>query len=231
LPIKTVNGTVVYARDVAHVIDGFASQTISCAATASAALLQVEKTGSASTPTIILQVKAMLPKIAACLTAWMVLGLSRQLARDADHHNLVSAFGADLADRTRRLGQPINLMTLGGLALAVGILSMTRLSQWKTSRTTWKTAIRCTTRSQRIRRDRGADLRLDARDLHRVRADLPALGRRRRSIPIYRAPRVASPALLPFTGRDSRQGAGSSVVMVFRVRGPGGSPLLCEEKS
>ena len=68
LPVKTIGGTVVYVRDVAHVRDGYAPQTnIVRVDGKRAALLTVEKTGSASTLTIIDQVKAMLPKIAAGL--------------------------------------------------------------------------------------------------------------------------------------------------------------------
>ncbi|MBP0590936.1 efflux RND transporter permease subunit [Paraburkholderia sp. LEh10] len=156
LPIKTVNGSVVYVRDVAHVIDGYAPQTnIVRSDGKRAALLQVEKTGSASTLTIIEQVKAMLPKIAAglpsalhitplsdqsvfvksaisgvvrealiaaCLTAAMIL-----LFLGSWRATLIIAVSIPLAVLTSlialsTLGQTINIMTLGGLALAVGIL-------------------------------------------------------------------------------------------------------------
>ncbi|BAN27841.1 efflux RND transporter permease subunit [Caballeronia insecticola] len=156
LPIKTVNGGVIYVRDVAHVIDGFAPQTnIVRADGKRAALLQVEKTGSASTLTIIAQVKAMLPKIAAglpkalkitplsdqsvfvksaisgvvrealiaaCLTAVMIL-----LFLGSWRATLIIAVSIPLAVLTSlialsALGQTLNIMTLGGLALAVGIL-------------------------------------------------------------------------------------------------------------
>ncbi|SAK44901.1 efflux RND transporter permease subunit [Caballeronia ptereochthonis] len=156
LPIKTVNGTVVYVRDVAHVIDGFAPQTnIVRSDGKRAALLQVEKTGSASTLTIIQQVRAMLPKIAAglpkaltitplsdqsvfvksaisgvvrealiaaCLTASMIL-----LFLGSWRATLIIAISIPLSVLTSlialaALGQTINIMTLGGLALAVGIL-------------------------------------------------------------------------------------------------------------
>ncbi|SAK81711.1 acriflavin resistance protein [Caballeronia catudaia] len=156
LPIKTVNGTVVYVRDVAHVIDGYAPQTnIVRADGKRAALLTVEKTGSASTLTIIGQVKAMLPKIAAglpgtlkitplsdqslfvkgaisgvvhealiaaCLTAAMIL-----LFLGSWRATLIIAVSIPLAVLTSlialsALGETINIMTLGGLALAVGIL-------------------------------------------------------------------------------------------------------------
>ncbi|CAD6553060.1 Multidrug resistance protein MdtC [Paraburkholderia kirstenboschensis] len=156
LPIKTVQGGVVYVRDVAHVIDGYAPQTnIVRSDGKRAALLQVEKTGSASTLTIIQQVKDMLPKIAAglpkalhitplsdqsvfvkaaisgvvrealiaaCLTAAMIL-----LFLGSWRATLIIAVTIPLAVMTSlialaALGQTINIMTLGGLALAVGIL-------------------------------------------------------------------------------------------------------------
>ncbi|MCC8392437.1 efflux RND transporter permease subunit [Paraburkholderia sp. MMS20-SJTR3] len=156
LPVKTVNGSVVYLRDVAHVIDGYAPQTnIVRADGKRAALLTVEKTGSASTLTIIDQVKAKLPKIAAglpgalritplsdqsvfvksaitgvvrealiaaCLTAAMIL-----LFLGSWRATLIIAVTIPLAVLTSlialaALGQTINIMTLGGLALAVGIL-------------------------------------------------------------------------------------------------------------
>ncbi|HVE08911.1 MAG TPA: efflux RND transporter permease subunit [Paraburkholderia sp.] len=156
LPIKTVNGTVVYVRDVAHVIDGYAPQTnIVRSDGKRAALLEVEKTGSASTLTIIQQVKTMLPNIAAglphalhitplsdqsvfvksaidgvvreaaiaaCLTAAMIL-----LFLGSWRATLIIAVSIPLAVLTSlialsALGQTINIMTLGGLALAVGIL-------------------------------------------------------------------------------------------------------------
>jgi multidrug efflux pump subunit AcrB len=156
LPIKTVNGGVVYVRDVAHVIDGYEPQTnIVRSDGKRAALLEIEKTGSASTLTIIQQVKSMLPKIeaglpsalkvtplsdqsvfvksaingvvreaaiAACLTAAMIL-----LFLGSWRATLIIAVSIPLAVLTSlvalsALGETINIMTLGGLALAVGIL-------------------------------------------------------------------------------------------------------------
>jgi multidrug efflux pump subunit AcrB len=156
LPIKTVNGSVVYVRDVAHVRDGYAPQTnIVRADGKRAALLQIEKTGGASTLTIVKQVRAMLPHItaglpkalhvtalsdqslfvksaiqgvvrealiAACLTALMIL-----LFLGSWRATLIIAVSIPLSVMCSlialsALGQTINLMTLGGLALAVGIL-------------------------------------------------------------------------------------------------------------
>jgi len=156
LPIKTVTGGVVYVRDVAHVIDGYAPQTnIVRADGKRAALLTVEKTGSASTLTIIQQVKAMLPKIAAGLPASLkitplsdqsvfvksaISGVVREALIAASltaamillflgswRATLIIAVTIPLAVLTSlialsALGETINIMTLGGLALAVGIL-------------------------------------------------------------------------------------------------------------
>ncbi|MFM0731116.1 efflux RND transporter permease subunit [Paraburkholderia sediminicola] len=156
LPIKTVAGGVVYARDVAHVRDGYAPQTnIVRSDGERAALLTVEKSGSTSTLTIIQQVKAMLPHIAAGLpSALHITALSDQsvfvksavvgVAREAViaaaltavmillflgswRATLIIAVSIPLAVLTSlialsALGQTINIMTLGGLALAVGIL-------------------------------------------------------------------------------------------------------------
>ncbi|OAJ65131.1 efflux RND transporter permease subunit [Paraburkholderia ginsengiterrae] len=156
LPIKTSAGGVVYVRDVAHVRDGYAPQTnIVRSDGKRAALLTVEKSGSTSTLTIIQQVKAMLPHIAAGLpSALHITALSDQsvfvksavagVAREAViaaaltalmillflgswRATLIIAVSIPLAVLTSlialsALGQTINIMTLGGLALAVGIL-------------------------------------------------------------------------------------------------------------
>ncbi|ADG19344.1 acriflavin resistance protein [Paraburkholderia atlantica] len=156
LPIKTVSGGLVYVRDVAHVIDGYAPQTnIVRADGKRAALLTVEKTGSASTLTIIGQVKAMLPKIAAGLPHALkiaplgdqsvfvksaITGVVREALIAAGltaamillflgswRATLIIAVTIPLAVLTSlialaALGETINIMTLGGLALAVGIL-------------------------------------------------------------------------------------------------------------
>jgi multidrug efflux pump subunit AcrB len=156
LPVKTVKGSVVYVRDVAHVRDGFAPQTnIVRSDGKRAALLTIEKSGSTSTLTIINQVQALLPQIAAglpkalkitalsdqsvfvksaiqgvvrealiagCLTAMMIL-----LFLGSWRSTVIIAVSIPLSILTSlialsALGQTINLMTLGGLALAVGIL-------------------------------------------------------------------------------------------------------------
>src|SRR2546429_6633 len=156
LPIKQVNGAMVYIRDVAHVRDGFAVQTNIVAQNRTrSALLTVLKSASASTLDIIKRVKQALPRIqatlpkelevtqlfdqsifvraaingvvkegviAACLTALMIL-----LFLGSWRSTLVVATSIPLSILCSIiilsvLGQTMNLMTLGGLALAVGIL-------------------------------------------------------------------------------------------------------------
>ncbi|MDQ6758692.1 MAG: efflux RND transporter permease subunit, partial [Acidobacteriota bacterium] len=64
LPIKSVNGTTVYIKDVAQVRDGFAVQANVVRENGNrAALLSVLKTGNASTLDIIKRVREALPRI------------------------------------------------------------------------------------------------------------------------------------------------------------------------
>ena len=157
LPVSTTpGGQVIYVRDVAHVRDGYAPQTniVRTNGTRSA-LLQVEKSGNASTLAIIAQVKAMLPQIAAglpkvlgiqpvsdqsvfvssavsgvvreALIAGALTGLMILLFLANWRATLIIAVTIPLSILTSlialsALGQTINIMTLGGLALAVGIL-------------------------------------------------------------------------------------------------------------
>src|SRR5271170_5825421 len=156
LPIKSVNGAVVYIHDVAHVRDGFPPQTnIVRVDGQRASLMSVLKNGNVSTLDVIAKIRALLPLIAqslppqlritplsdqsifvrgaidgvvregiiaGCLTAVMILvflGSWRStiiIAVSIPLSILVSliVLGA--------LGETINIMTLGGLALAVGIL-------------------------------------------------------------------------------------------------------------
>ncbi|MGB8535315.1 MAG: efflux RND transporter permease subunit [Acidobacteriaceae bacterium] len=156
LPIKSVNGAIVYIHDVAHVRDGFPPQTnIVRVDGQRASLMTVLKNGDVSTLQVISRIRALLPIIASqlppelritpltdqsifvrgaisgvvregiiagCLTAIMILvflGSWRStiiIAVSIPLSILVSliVLGA--------LGETINIMTLGGLALAVGIL-------------------------------------------------------------------------------------------------------------
>jgi multidrug efflux pump subunit AcrB len=156
LPIKAVNGTVIYIHDVAHVRDGNPPQTnIVRVDGHRAVLMNVMKTGTASTLDIIkgvrdklayikgelpptLQIKAVSDQsvfvraaisgvvregiIAACLTAVMILvflGSWRSTLIIAVSIPLSILCSLILLDA---LHETINIMTLGGLALAVGIL-------------------------------------------------------------------------------------------------------------
>jgi len=156
LPIKSVNGAMVYVRDVAQVRDGNPPQTnIVHVEGSRSVLMQILKNGSVSTLAIIQgikdkveQLKGIVPPnlkmsligdqslfinaaisgvitegaIAAALTSLMILiflGSWRSTVIIATSIPL-SILGsiAILA----ALGETLNIMTLGGLALAVGIL-------------------------------------------------------------------------------------------------------------
>jgi multidrug efflux pump subunit AcrB len=156
LPIKTVNGTVIYMRDVANVHDGSPPQTnVVHVDGKSAVLLAVVKAGATSTLSIISGIKNLLPNVAKTLPASLnltavgdqsvfvtsaVSGVVREGAIAAALTGLmillflgswrstliitISIPLAILASVTALslLGETINVMTLGGLALAVGIL-------------------------------------------------------------------------------------------------------------
>jgi multidrug efflux pump subunit AcrB len=156
LPVKTVNGSTIYMRDVAHVRDGFAPQTnVVMANGQRGVLMSIYKTGNASTLSIVDRVKQVLEEyrpqlpeglnlttffdqslfvraaiqgvlrealIAACLTAFMIL-----LFLGNWKSTLIIAISIPLSILVSvlclsALGETINIMTLGGLALAVGIL-------------------------------------------------------------------------------------------------------------
>jgi multidrug efflux pump subunit AcrB len=156
LPIRAVNGAVIYIRDVAHVRDGFPPQTnIVRVDGRRAILMNVLKTGSSSTLDIIKgvrdkidSIKGQLPDqlhidplsdqsifvrgaiggvmremiIAACLTGVMIL-----VFLGSWRSTLIIAVSIPLSilcsiAALYALHETINIMTLGGLALAVGIL-------------------------------------------------------------------------------------------------------------
>ena len=158
LPIKTVNGAMIYVRDVAHVRDGSPPQTnIVRVDGQRAALMSIMKTGSASTLQIIKDVRGIVDSpsvrgqlppqiqinalsdqgvfvrgaisgvvrealIAACLTAVMIL-----IFLGSWRSTLIIAVSIPLSilcsiTMLAVLHETINIMTLGGLALAVGIL-------------------------------------------------------------------------------------------------------------
>ena len=156
LPIKVVNGAMIYIRDVAHVRDGNAVQTnIVHVDGGRSVLMSVFKSGTTSTLDIVDGIKQMLEAvkpslpdglmvkvigdqsifvrsaiggvakegvIAAALTSLMILlflGSWRSTVIIAVSIPL-SILGAVIV--LSALGQTLNIMTLGGLALAVGIL-------------------------------------------------------------------------------------------------------------
>ena len=156
LPIRANNGTVTYIRDVAFVHDGHPPQTnIVRVNGRRAVLMTIQKTGTASTLSIVDAIRARLPRvrellpegasitpagdqsvfvraairgvaaeavIAAALTALMIL-----LFLGTWRSTLIVAISIPLSILASiimldALGETLNLMTLGGLALAVGIL-------------------------------------------------------------------------------------------------------------
>ena len=156
LPIKTVNGTTVYLRDVASVRDGASPQTnMVHVGGQRSVLMSILKNGNASTLDIARDVKAMLPgtmerlpkdldvkvffdqslfvraavdgvvkeaAIAATLTALMIL-----LFLGSWRSTLIVVLSIPLSILVAiivlaAMGQSLNVMTLGGMSLAVGIL-------------------------------------------------------------------------------------------------------------
>ncbi len=156
IPIKTVNGGTIFMRDVANVRDGYAvQQNVVRQDGRRGVLMTVQKSGNASTLTIVSKVRAMLPKIAAALPSQLVIrplfdqsifvkaslqGVLRESAiagvltalmillfLGSWRSTLIIATSIPLSILTSllilsALGETINIMTLGGLALAVGIL-------------------------------------------------------------------------------------------------------------
>ena len=158
MPIRAVNGAVVYIRDVAHVRDGNPPQTnIVRVNGRRGVIMNVLKTGTASTLDIIESIRAILANpalkgqlpptmridaltdqsifvrsaisgvvreaiIAACLTAVMIL-----VFLGSWRSTLIIAVSIPLSILSSlillyALHETVNIMTLGGLALAVGIL-------------------------------------------------------------------------------------------------------------
>ncbi len=156
LPVKTVNGSTLYMRDVAHIRDGFSPQTNIVRADGNrGALMSIYKNGNASTLQIVSGVKNIVAQaaqalppalkitslfdqslfvrasiegvlreglIAAALTAVMIL-----IFLGDWRPTIVISISIPLSIFVSiillgAIGQTINIMTLGGLALAVGIL-------------------------------------------------------------------------------------------------------------
>jgi len=156
IPVRTLNGTTTYVRDVASVRDGFIPQTnVVRFDGRRATMVQIQKNGKASTLDIVQGEKQLVQRlqptlpaglniqtladqsifvtaaiegvvkeavIAGCLTALMIL-----LFLGSWRSTLIIAVSIPLSILTSltvlsALGETINIMTLGGLALAVGIL-------------------------------------------------------------------------------------------------------------
>ncbi len=159
LPVKSINGTTIYLKDIAHVRDGYSVQTnIVNTNGKRGVLVSVLKAGSASTLDVVDAVKAALPgierglspnqkdikitpmfdqsvfvrasiqgvvkeaAIAAGLTALMIL-----LFLGSWRSTLIVMVSIPLSIFVsiiilKFMGGTLNVMTLGGMALAVGIL-------------------------------------------------------------------------------------------------------------
>jgi multidrug efflux pump subunit AcrB len=156
LPIKTVNGTTVYIKDVAHVRDGFQVQTSMVhVGGRRGVLVSILKNGGASTLDVVAGVKKVLGLIQPILPSGLKItplfdqSLYVRASIDGVVHEATIAAGLTglmiliFLGSWRStvvvitsiplsilvsiiimswLGQTLNVMTLGGLALAVGIL-------------------------------------------------------------------------------------------------------------
>jgi multidrug efflux pump subunit AcrB len=156
LPVKKVNGTVIYVRDVAYVHEGSPPQTNLVRVNgARAVLMTILKAGSASTLSVIDGVKSLLPRVEEGLPAGLglravgdqsifvkaaIFGVLREAALAAGlvgfmillflgswRSTIIIIISIPLSVlfsviAISALGETINVMTLGGLALAVGML-------------------------------------------------------------------------------------------------------------
>ena len=156
VPIRQVNGAMVYIRDVAYVRDGYAVQTnIVRQDGRRSALLTILKSGAASTLDIVRSVKSSLPDIRAAAPAGLEIkelfdqsrfvraavngvleegtiaafltGLMVLLFLGSWRSTLIVILSIPLSVMVSvivlsLMGHTLNVMTLGGLALAVGIL-------------------------------------------------------------------------------------------------------------
>jgi CzcA family heavy metal efflux pump len=156
IPIKQVNGTTIYLRDVASVSDGFQVQTNVVRQNGHrGVLISILKNGNASTLAVVKGIRGILPRVASTLPPQLkitpmadqstfVRGAVQGVVREAIiaalltavmilvflgswRSTLIIAVSIPLSILTSMvilglIGQTINTMTLGGLALAVGIL-------------------------------------------------------------------------------------------------------------
>lgn len=156
VPIKMVNGKVIFIRDVAHVRDGSAvQQNIVRSDGARSVLVTILKNGAVSTLDIVNQIKGMVPTLQAAAPEGMKIvqlfdqSVFVKAAIDNVVHEGIIAAGLTGAMillflgswrstfivlvsiplsilvsiiMLSALGMSLNIMTLGGLALAIGIL-------------------------------------------------------------------------------------------------------------
>ncbi len=221
MPIKEVNGAMVYLRDVAQVRDGAGVQTNIVRVNGHRGVyLTILRNGKASSLAIVNRVKAMLPQItrtlpddvklqllldqslfvrasingvireaiiAACLTALMIL-----LFLGSWHSTFIVATSIPLAILSSIIalwatGQTLNVMTLGGLALAVGILVDDATVEIENINRNMAEGKEILSRDHgRCGADRHAHVRVHTRDLHRVRPDLLPVGTGRGTLPAAR---------------------------------------------
>jgi multidrug efflux pump subunit AcrB len=156
LPVKAVNGTVIYIRDVAYVHEGSPPQTNMVRVDGSkAVLMTILKSGTVSTLDVIKGIKRLLPRIKEILPSSInvhavgdqsifvtaaIFGVLREAGLAAAlvgmmillflgswRSTLIVVISIPLSILLSLtvlswLGETINIMTLGGLALAVGVL-------------------------------------------------------------------------------------------------------------
>jgi CzcA family heavy metal efflux pump len=156
IPIKQVNGTTIYLRDVASVSDGFQVQTNVVRQDGHrGVLISILKSGNASTLDVVKGIRSILPRVASTVPPQLkmtplsdqsvfvraaVQGVIREAAIAAAltavmilvflgswRSTLIIAISIPLSILSSiiilgMIGETINTMTLGGLALAVGIL-------------------------------------------------------------------------------------------------------------
>src|SRR2546423_652266 len=156
LPLKKINGSTVYLRDVAHVRDGYAPQTSLVVNNGLRGALQpVLSAEGASTLSVVAGVRAALPQVQATLPPQLevrplfdqsifvkgaiggvvreaviaagLTGIMMLLFLGSWRSTLIVLISIPLSLLVSiivldRFGQTLNSMTLGGMALAVGIL-------------------------------------------------------------------------------------------------------------
>jgi len=156
LPVRQINGTTIYLKDVASVSDGFQVQTNMVRQDGRrGVLISVLKNGNSSTLDVVKGIRTILPRVAQTVPSELkmtplsdqsifVRGAVQGVIREAViaavltaimilvflgswRSTLIIAVSIPLSILTSvivlsLLGETINTMTLGGLALAVGIL-------------------------------------------------------------------------------------------------------------